>query len=95
MEKYILKYLSEFYYLKSSDIGNDGIYYTYDIRKIPTPIDCVVLVDEISKVFDIKKENSKKIINDWALSINPNVNLKFFWMLNEQLLKTSSQKNNK
>lgn len=92
MEKYIQQYLSEFYYIKTSDAGNDGIYYVFDIKKNPTPIDGFSLIDEISKIFSLTNEESKKIIQNWAFNVKPESNLDFFWMANEQLIQASKLK---
>lgn len=92
MEKYIQKYLSEFYYIDTSDVGNDGIYYTFDHKKIPTPINSIDLIDEITKIFESNNEDTKRIIDEWAFNKKENVNLDFFWMTNEQLIKINLTK---
>ena len=87
MEKLVQQYLSTYYYIKASEIGNDGIYYVNDDRRIPIPYSGSKLIKEIVTVFglDDVDDSVKIIINDWAISIKPDVNLEFYWKTMEEL----------
>lgn len=77
MDKLIHKYLSENYYIKTSEAGNDGIYYIFDDRRYPVPICGEKLILEIDTVFNTI--NSKEYICDWALATKSDVDLAFYW----------------
>ena len=87
MEKFVQQYLSTYYYVKTSEIGNDGIYYVNDDRRIPTPHNGGKLLTEIVTVFGLEDVdgNIKIIINDWAATIKPDVDLEFYWKTMEDL----------
>ena len=89
MKKIIQKYLSQYYYIKTSEIGNDGIHYIFDIRKNPTPVNCLDLINEISKVFAVNFDDSKKEIDEWAIKQKPDINLYFFWLTLDELFECS------
>jgi len=88
MEKFVQQYLSTYYYVKTSEIGNDGIYYVNDDRRIPTPHNGGKLLTEIVTVFGLEDvdDNIKIIINDWAATIKPDVDLEFYWKTTEDLI---------
>ena len=79
METYIKKYLSQHYYIQTSDVGNDGIYYLFDDRRIPTPFFGNKLIKEISVVFGLEVEESKDYIIGWSISVKSDVDLEFYW----------------
>ena len=87
MEKYVQQYLSSYYYIKTSEVGNDGIYYVNDDRRIPTPHSGSKLIKEIVTVFGLEDiDDSVKIfINAWAATIKPDVDLEFYWKTMEDL----------
>ena len=87
MEKFVQQYLSTYYYIKTSEIGNDGIYYVNDDRRIPTPHSGSKLIKEIVTVFGLEDvdDNVKIIINNWALTIKPDVDLEFYWKMSDDL----------
>ena len=87
MEKFVQQYLSTYYYLKTSEVGNDGIYYVNDDRRTPTPHYGSKLIKEIVTVFGLEDidDNVKIIINDWATTIKPDVDLEFYWKTMEDL----------
>lgn len=89
MENYIREYLSNYYYVNSSDVGNDGIYNIFDFKKNPTPVNCLDLINEICKIFDINFDESKRLIDKWAISIKPDINLYFFWLTLDELFEAS------
>lgn len=88
MEKFVQQYLSTYYYLKTSEVGNDGIYYVNDDRRTPTPHYGSKLIKEIVTVFGLEDidDNVKIIINDWAATIKPDVDLEFYWKTLEDLI---------
>ena len=83
MELFIHKYLSQYYYLKTSDVGNDGIYYHHDDRVIPVPYTPIKLVVEIVNIFGLEEDAVRETITNWAISINPSVDLEFYWKIVE------------
>jgi hypothetical protein len=87
MENFVQQYLSTYYYIKTSEVGNDGIYYVNDDRRIPIPYSGSKLIKEIVTVFglDDVDDSVKIIINDWAVSIKPDVDLEFYWTTMEDL----------
>ena len=84
MEKFIHTYLSENYYIQTSEVGNHGIYQKYDDRRIPVPFNGDRLVKDVVTVFGVTKAEAKGYIYRWALSIEPNVNLDFYWKMAEE-----------
>jgi len=87
MEKFVQQYLSTYYYVKASEVGNDGIYYVNDDRRIPTPHSGSKLIKEIVTVFGLEDidDSVKIIINNWAATIKPDVDLEFYWKTMEDL----------
>jgi len=88
MEKYVQQYLSSYYYIKTSEVGNDGIYYVNDDRRIPTPHYGSKLIKEIVTVFGLKDidDSVKIIINSWAATIKPDVDLEYYWRVYEDVI---------
>jgi hypothetical protein len=84
---FIQQYLSTYYYIKTSEVGNDGIYYVNDDRRIPTPHSGSKLIKEIVTVFGLEDidDSVKIIINAWAATIKPDVDLEFYWKTTEDL----------
>jgi len=85
MEKYIQQYLSDYFYIKTSEVGFDGIYYKLDDRRFPTPFNGSKLIKEIVTIFCVNEHDVKTIIHFWSLSIKPNVDLEFYWKTTEDL----------
>jgi len=87
MEKFVQQYLSTYFYIKASEIGNDGIYYVNDDRRIPTPHSGSKLIKEIVTVFGLEDidDSVKIIINTWAATIKPDVDLEFYWKTMDDL----------
>jgi hypothetical protein len=79
MKKYIQQYLSEYYYIETSEIGNDGIYYKLNDNKWRTPHNGKRLISEIVTIFGLEEEESKTIIIEWAVSLKPDLDLEFYW----------------
>jgi hypothetical protein len=86
MEILIHNYLSRHYEIKTSDAGNDGIYYKEDLRRHKAPFYGEKLVKELVLVFDINKNEILIFINTWAKSINSAVDLEFYWKTQEEFL---------
>jgi hypothetical protein len=86
MEKMVHQYLSNYFYINASDIGNDGIYYINDIRITPVPYDGRKLVADIITVFGLDENLVKTFINNWAISKKQNVNLEFYWISLDDLI---------
>jgi hypothetical protein len=83
MEKFIYTYLSENYYIQTSDVGNQGIYQRYDDLRIPIPFNGDRLVKDITTVFGVTKVEAKGYISGWAQVVEPNINLDFYWKIAE------------
>lgn len=86
MEKLVQQYLFEYYYIDTSEIGNDGIYYKLNQNKWKSPHNYSLLLKEIEKVFGIEEVLIKLIINDWAVLEKPDVDLEFYWTTLEDLI---------
>lgn len=85
MEKFVQQYLSDFYYIKTSEVGNDGIYFINDDRRIPTPFNGSKLIKEIVTIFCVNEDDVKTQIESWAISIKPDVDLEFYWKTMDDL----------
>lgn len=79
MKKYIQQYLSEYYYIETSEVGNDGIYYKLNDNRWKTPHNGKRLISEIVTIFGLEEEESKTIIIEWAVSLKPDLDLEFYW----------------
>lgn len=79
MDLFVHNYLSQYYYLSTSDVGNDGIYNLLDDRKHLAPVYGSKILKEIETIFGFDEETSKEKINGWAFLIKPDVDLEFFW----------------
>lgn len=86
MELIIQKYLSQYYYIKTSDVGNDGIYYKFEKRRIPPPINSSKLINEISVVFSINEKDAKDFIINWSILVKNGVDLVFYWRTIESFI---------
>lgn len=78
----VQSYLSKHFELKTSDVGNDGIYFLCDIRIDKAPFYHTKLIKEISTIFGLPEDETITYINAWAHSINKKVNLEFYWKSN-------------
>lgn len=85
MEKFVYNYLSQTYYLGTSDVGNDGIYLLLDTRKHKSPVYGSRITKDISTIFGLGIEDAKVLINSWAIIVNPKVDLEFYWQTNEDI----------
>lgn len=79
MEKYIYTYLSENYYIKTSDVGNYGIYERYSDLRIPIPYNGDRLVKDVVTVFGVSKDDARAYIIQWAELVEPGCDLEFYW----------------
>lgn len=85
MEKLIFDYLSQYYYISTSKVGNHGIYKLYDSSYYETPANGVNIINEINSIYSINKETIFEYINVWCLEQNTNVNLRFYWKTNSEV----------
>lgn len=79
MEKFIYTYLSENYYIQTSEVGNHGIYQKYDNRRIPVPFNGDRLVKDVVTVFGVSKDDAIAYIIQWAELVEPGCDLEFYW----------------
>jgi hypothetical protein len=86
MEKLVQQYLFEYYYIDTSEVGNDGIYYKLNQNKWKSPHNYSLLLKEIETVFGIEEVLIKLFINDWAVLQKPDVDLEFYWTTFEDLI---------
>ena len=84
MEKFIYTYLSENYYIRTSDVGNDGIYQRYDDRRIPVPFNADRLIKDVVTVFGVTKTEAKSYVYRWSMLINPKSDLEFYWKISDE-----------
>lgn len=92
MEKLIFEYLSQYYYISTSKVGNHGIYNLYDSSYYKTPTNGVTLIDEINSIYSIKKDKIFEYLNNWCIEQMPDVNLKFYWKTNSEVPQPVSHK---
>ena len=90
MEKIIFAYLSQNYYIKESQIGNDGIYKIDTTQKVLTPTNGEALIKELHEIFSLDEVQTFIIINDWALEQKVTTNLFFYWKSNTDILQSTS-----
>lgn len=80
MRKYIHKHLDDKYYIKASEVGNDGIYLLVEKEEeYQYPLDKKIILDEIVSLFAIELEEAKLEIHLWANKKKPDVDLEFYW----------------
>jgi len=84
MKKLIYVYLSENYYIKTSDVGNQGIYQRYSDLRISIPFNGDKLVKDIITVFGLTKVEAKGYIYGWARIFEANIDLDFYWKMGEE-----------
>lgn len=87
MEIHVHSYLSRYFEISTSEIGNDGIYSIEDKREIRAPIYGDKLVSEVVIVFSIDADECKELINKWAVTIKPDINLEFYWATAEEIFE--------
>lgn len=81
MEKFIYTYLSENYYIQTSDVGNYGIYQRYSNLRIPTPFNGDRLIKDVVTIFGVNKNEAKDYIEQWAKLVAPACDLEFYWKM--------------
>lgn len=79
MKKYVQLYLSRYYEIETSPLGNDGVYEKLDVREFRTPIYGEILVKRLNLIFSLSDELLAEIVNEWAKEIRPDVDLEFYW----------------
>jgi hypothetical protein len=80
MKKYIHKHLDDKYYVKSSEIGNYGIYLLADkddVNQYPEYGDNII--KEIVTIFGVEKKEAKLEIHSWAHKKNDDADFDFYW----------------
>jgi hypothetical protein len=83
MKKYIVRYLTENYYLDKSQIGNAGIYSFDDTREWKVPVKAKELIEEVVTLFGYSFTRTKWFIHDWCRKQKPDYCLKFYWSSHE------------
>lgn len=83
MKKYIVKYLTENYFLDKSQLGNAGIYSFEDTREWKIPVDAKKLIEEIVTLFGYSFTRTKWLIHAWAKKQKPDHCLNFYWTSHE------------
>lgn len=83
MKKYILRYLTENYFLDKSQLGNAGIYNIGDNRDYNPPVNAKKLIEEIVTIFGYSYTRTKWIIHNWCKKQKPDYCLKFYWSSHE------------
>jgi len=89
MDLIVQKYLSRYYYIKTSDVGNDGIYEKLDDRKRPSPFSSTKLLKEISVIFSLSEEEVKAYVTNWSVLIKTDVDLEFYWKTMDMIMPMS------
>ncbi len=79
MKKYIVKYLTENYYIDKSQIGNAGIYSLDDKREFKPPVNANILISEIVTLFDYPFTRTRWLIHYWAKKQKLDYSLDFYW----------------
>jgi len=79
MEKFIQEYLSTYYKIAYSELGNAGIYDIYKNPKYKAPESSKNILKEISHVFFLNEEDAKNQVELWAITVDPEVDLDFYW----------------
>jgi len=87
MENYIHTYLSKFYTLSTSEESGKkiqllvayGIYYRDDVNKTKDLVYSEYLLKEITTVFGVPEDQAKYFISRWAITIDRNSNLAWYW----------------
>ena len=75
----VQSYLTRYYEIGTSEVGNDGIYSLTDTRKHRAPIYGDRLIEELVTIFCYSEELIKDYIVGWAVSIKSDINLDFYW----------------
>lgn len=85
MEEFVHNYLSTYYNIETSKVGNDGIYLIEQEDGIvyPIPVYGDRLIKELILIFFEDEVTLKRYINKWAKTKYSDVNLKFFWQQKE------------
>lgn len=80
MEQLLHKYLSSYYFIDTSDVGNDGIYLINSTRRYKAPIYGIKLLEELNVIFNLEKGYLQSNVDKWAKSIKEDVDLEWFWL---------------
>lgn len=85
MRNRVQSYLSDLYYISTSEVGNDGVYTLSDTRNFKSPVYGDKFLAELVDIFAYDEEATKSIVYEWAIKQKPDVDLTFFWSTKEQL----------
>lgn len=85
MKEIINNYLTDYYFINKSSIGNYGIYKYDDDRPIKVPIDGDDLINEIKTIFSLNTDEAFYFIHHWTQK-NENICFDFFWRTNLEFL---------
>jgi hypothetical protein len=85
MEKYVHEYLTDTYYLKRDSAGRHWIYAkenynSHFIRHIN-------LLNELKVIYGFEPVESKLLVYRWAIKIDEDVDLGYYWSIEETRLK--------
>jgi len=86
MESIVHSYLSEHFEIKTSDVGNDGIYLKKDTRRDRAPYYHIIFLREVATIFGLDVKTIKKYTNAWSIVHKNDVNLRFYWLDPKDLL---------
>jgi len=86
MENILHSYLSKLYEIRTSDVGNDGIYLITDNNRIrydkywfrSPPYSWGKLIKELVVIFSLDEVTLEKIVDKWSLNQKISVNLTFY-----------------
>lgn len=86
MENIVKTYLTNNYYINTSQIGNDGVYKTSDNPIENGPMYGEKLLDELVTIFHLDRVILKVYVNEWAKSKKQDVDLTFYWKTIEEII---------
>jgi hypothetical protein len=79
MHQIVQSYLRKRYEIKTSEIGNDGVYELKDTRRFNPPYPRAKLLKELKTIFDVTENIAKDCVTKWAELEKTNVDLSFYW----------------
>ena len=85
MDFIVQKYLSKYYYIGTSPLGNDGIYLKdetkkYKVNKYPKQISNTELLNELTLIFNLEESVITNYVQNWAEAQRKDVHLEFYWL---------------
>lgn len=81
MQNIVQSYLFRHYEVYTSEVGNDGIYLIDDPKpkNKRAPVYGDKLLKELITIFCLEEDVIKTWVEEWAVSIKPDVDLEFYW----------------